>query len=94
MNPAHESQCVVERQRLEAHVDGVPPDDPAVAVDRGGADIFDPPKQGLAVMVADHVAQHPSEEADVGFCMMGDATATNNAAPQQACRQSRREERS
>jgi hypothetical protein len=62
---AHEGERVVEAQRIEPGVDRVRRHHAAMPVDRGGPDIFDPPEQGLAVIVADDVAEQLAEKAYV-----------------------------
>ena len=63
---AHEGERVVEPQRVEPGIDAVRLRDAAMPIDRGGADIFDPPEQLVAPISADHVAEQAAEEADVG----------------------------
>ncbi len=67
MNPRVKSSVSSSVSPVETGIDAVGALDPARAIDRGLADIFDPLEQRLAAVEADHVAEQPPEEADVGI---------------------------
>ena len=75
---AHEGERVVEAERVEAGIDRVRRDHAAMPVDRGRADIFDPPEQRVAAIGADDVAEQLAEEADVRILL--DAPASSSPA--------------
>jgi len=63
--PANEGQRVVQAERVESPIDRGGPRDPAVAIDRAAADVFDALEQGVAAVRADDVAEQFSQIADV-----------------------------
>ena len=64
---AHEGERVVEAQRRQRRLDCFLVGLAARLVDGGGANALDPLEQILAAMIADDVAEDPSEIADVGI---------------------------
>jgi hypothetical protein len=72
---AHEIERLVEAEAVEPGIDRVRPRNAAMPVDRCRPDILDPPKQRLAAIGADHVAEHLAQEADV--CIVRDRCAVH-----------------
>src|SRR3546814_9324303 len=61
----HEGQRFVKGQAIKSGIHRVRALDAAMAVNRCAANIFDPPKQFLAAISADDVAEKPAQITDV-----------------------------